>query len=146
MRNEEPSMYGAIATLRNGEATLRWTSMQIFLLFNSVAIPLLTRPEFDSRAKIALSAVGAALSIIWFLVTIRAQQWMMFWNESMRRLEVLDVNHTDPPASQPRVLVFSSRWFAEISREWITFHLILHGMTVVAMFVWFFLLANYIAG
>jgi hypothetical protein len=145
MRGEEPNMYGAIATIRNGEATLRWTRMQVFLFFNSIAIPVLTRTELGEGGKLALSAVGLAMCLIWFMVTMRAQELLDFWDESMRLLELVDINQQDPKKSQPRVLVFSSRRYRLLNDEWMSFHFILYGITVVAMFVWASLLLSYLA-
>ena len=143
MRIDEPNMYGAIATIRNGEATLRWTRMQVFLFFNSFAIPILSRQELDIGTKFSISAVGFAMTLIWFLVTVRAQQLMKFWDNSLRRLELIDFNQTDPQKSQPRLLIFSSRQYQILSNEWVSFHFVLQGIPAVATLVWAFFLGNY---
>jgi len=114
--------------------------MQIFLIFNSIALPVLTRPELDIKAKTIISIVGLALSMVWFLVTIRAEQWIHFWNGAMRRLELLDFDRRRQDTDAPRVAVFSSLGFRTLSEEWVTVHRILLGVTFVAMAVWLWLL------
>jgi hypothetical protein len=59
MQNAEPNLYGGLATIRNGDMQMQWSRAQMYLVFNTVALPLIFASETDENVKFVLGIVGS---------------------------------------------------------------------------------------
>jgi len=109
MRDGEPSMYIGLATLRNGYMQMQWSRVQMFLLFNTVALPLVFGSGQAEIMKAAISAIGTLVHILLLNAVIRANGWIEFLDAKLTQLEQLDQDDQNGA----RVFVFSDPSFAE---------------------------------
>lgn len=94
MQAGEPQVYTALATLRNGYMQSQWGRVQMFLIFNTISLPI----GFSLDGRITLSSmqhcVLGVIAIIFHVVmlngTDRANRWIKFFDSRMADLECLD--------------------------------------------------------
>lgn|GEM_PF-2583987 len=111
-----------LATLRNGEATLRWTRAQFFIVIQT-PIVLAVGTLLASGATLwrqvfvifAVEGLGLAVSLIWLAAANRAEKWLKFWNEKIAMLETLE-------RGAAPIRVFSTPKFRELDRDRWSFH------------------------
>jgi hypothetical protein len=111
MQNAEPNLYGGLATIRNGDMQMQWSRAQMYLVFNTVALPLIFASETDENVKFVLGIVGMWVTIFIPIAIYRGNMWSKFFNEKMAQLELLDAGSE----KAPRVLVFGDPQFASIT-------------------------------
>ena len=104
MKNGEPNIYAALATLRNGYVQGQWARLQLFLAFNAIAIPIVLTTSQSSDAKSLLSLVGILIHYAVLLGAIRANDWMDYLDGKLAELEELDA---DSEIDRVRILIFS---------------------------------------
>ncbi len=129
MQNGEPNIYSGLATLRNGESTLRWQRAGMFLAFNVVAWPIEFDPTFSGEFHFVLSIVGFVLSMAWITLNARAQSMMQFWDTKLSELELLDTG-----TNEARVKVFSD---PKLHAGIFTFHHVLLILSLGSFGSWF---------
>lgn len=134
MRNGEPNIYAALATLRNGYMQMQWGRVQMFLVFNMIAFPLVFGEGQLDRVKLIISIVGASGHLFLLQATLRADGWIKFLDARMRELERLDEG--DPNSS--RVPVFNHRTFSSIRGSWFASRraFAIGGIIVGGIWVW----------
>lgn len=108
MRDGEPQVYTALATMRNGYVQMQWTRVQMFLVFNTVALPLVFGTSQSPGVKSLISIVAVGVHIFLLAATLRADRWIDYMDEQMIALESLDSNE----ANGIRVFVFNRPAFA----------------------------------
>ena len=112
MQNAEPNVYGALATIRNGYMQMQWSRLQIYLVFNTVALPFVFNNSTNSRARAAITILGTIVSV-WVPIAIwRGQVWLRYFNDKMAELERVDFGLE----KSIRVHVFSDIKFIKIAR------------------------------
>jgi|GEM_PF-996456 len=110
MRDGEPNMYAGIATLRNGQTQLQWGRMQMLVVFNTIAIPLVLGTQQDSVVKFAICSIGFIGHFAMFVSGVRGNRWIKFFDSKLAEFEKL---HAEKDSAS-RVQIFSSPEFAEI--------------------------------
>jgi hypothetical protein len=103
VRDGEPQIYTALATIRNGYLQGQWQRVQMFLVFNTVAFPLVFGTTQPEEVKFFISVVGLCIHAIILQATLRADIWIKFLDARMIELEGLDPDD----ASGIRIQVFS---------------------------------------
>lgn len=120
MRDGEPNMYAALATMRNGYLQMQWSRVQILIVFNTVALPVMFASNQSSDAKFAICAVAVGVHALIMLAVFRADMWISFIDSRLSALERVDwdsdaavrvrvFSHRDFTAR--RVTLFASRYF-----------------------------------
>lgn len=134
MRDGEPQIYTSLATLRNGYMQTQWQRVQMFLVFNTVALPLVFGTTQLDQVKLFVSAVGLGMHGVILQATLRADNWIKFLDERMVELEGFD--QEDPNAV--RVKVFSHVDFAGKRHSMFASRRIfgLFGLLVSAIWIW----------
>lgn len=93
--------FNALCGLRNTEVSLRWTRAQLFIVINSAAITAVTfivKPIFEKNADssdriwvysmiLAICITMSAFAFLWVLVNKRADEWVNYWTERIKKLE-----------------------------------------------------------
>lgn len=115
MRDGEPQVYTALATLRNGYMQTQWARVQMFLVFNTVALPLVFGINSPDQVKMFISFVGFGMHGVILQSTLRADSWIKYLDARMIELEQLD----QKGAHSIRVLVFSHADFARKRHSWV---------------------------
>ena len=136
MRDGEPSMFIGLATLRNGYMQMQWSRVQMFLLFNTVALPLVFGSGQTEIVKFVISGVGVLIHILLLNAVMRANDWIAFFDEKLFQFEQLDQDDqnstrvfvfSDPRFSKKRSSLFASRrlfaliviWTREVIRHYL---------------------------
>src|SRR3989344_8411660 len=118
MCDGEPSMFIGLATLRNGYMQMQWSRVQMFLLFNTVALPLVFGSGQTEIVKFVISGVGVLIHILLLNAVMRANDWIAFFDEKLFQFEQLDQDDqnstrvfvfSDPRFSKKRSSLFASR-------------------------------------
>lgn len=109
MRDGEPNVYAALATLRNGYLQMQWSRVQMSAVFNTVALPLLFGAQQSDYTKLSLCGVAVGLHLLVMQAVIRADQWITFLDDKMAALEKADWDNSN----SIRVKIFSHREFHE---------------------------------
>src|SRR5690348_6659260 len=108
MLHSEPNIYGGLATIRNGYMQMQWSRAQMYLVFNTIALPLIFSPETETTVKLVIGLVGMVVSVCIPIAILRGNMWTKFFNAKMAELELLDAGNE----RAPRVPVFSDPLFA----------------------------------
>jgi hypothetical protein len=103
MRDGEPNMYTALATMRNGYMQMQWSRVQMFLVFNTVALPLVFGTGQNDIVKLFVSTVGVGMHVLLLMATGRAEMWISYIDTRLSALERLDWDNVNAV----RVRVFS---------------------------------------
>lgn len=126
MIDDQRAIYTALVSTRNNEVTLRWTRTQLFFLIHSAALSLVnTSAQFKigTPLHIFACAVGITLGLVWYFTTIRAREWLDYWDTRLAALE----------RAQPQsVMVFGGPEYAEVYSGFRIHHILL---TLVGIFV-----------
>lgn len=110
MRDGEPQIYAALATMRNGYMQTQWQRVQMLLTFNTVAFPLVFGViQVEGTLKVIVSIVGLLVHVIIMQGVSRATSWIGFLDERLIELETLD----DESDSGIRVRAFSHPKFGQ---------------------------------
>ncbi|OGC86998.1 hypothetical protein A3D70_02050 [Candidatus Adlerbacteria bacterium RIFCSPHIGHO2_02_FULL_54_18] len=104
MRNGEPNVYAALATLRNGYMQMQWSRVQMYLVFNTIALPLVFGTDAEETAKFVISATGLTVHTLLPIAIWRGERWVRFFCQRMADLEQLD--QEEGSQSGPRVQTF----------------------------------------
>jgi hypothetical protein len=107
MRNSEPNMYAGLAIIRNGYMQMQWSRAQMYLVFNTVALPLVFKPETEYLVRFVLCLIALAVCVFLPVAMYGAHKWTNFYNGKMAEMERLDLGQD----AEPRVKVFSDDRF-----------------------------------
>lgn len=127
-------MYMAVAVLRNGQTQLQWSRIQIFLVFNTVALPVVLGTGQPTAVKFALSAVGLAIHLVLLVAALRGNAWLTYWDERMAELERVDQEQETMDA--PRVPVFSDTGFREKRHSRVASRWFFGPFGIIALIFW----------
>jgi hypothetical protein len=86
MRNGEPQIYTALATIRNGYVQSQWQRVQMFLTFNTIALPVVMATEQGPKISALVSVAGVLVHLILLQGTARANKWIERIDERLRQL------------------------------------------------------------
>ncbi len=138
MRDGEPQIYTSLATMRNGYMITQWQRVQMFLVFNTVALPLVFGTTQTEGVKFLISMVGMFIHGILLQATLRADNWIKYLDARMIELEALDADD----ANAVRVKVFSHPDFATKRHSWLASRRFFgfFGLFVTSVWVWQFVL------
>lgn len=117
MRNGEPNVYGTLGIIYNGYVTQQWSRVQMFLVFNTIALPIVLGTGQTEAAKLAISLVGFVMHVILLVATWRANGWIKLYASRLAELENLDYDNIDD-VNTVRVRFFSSQAFRRRRRSW----------------------------
>lgn len=136
MRDGEPQIYTSLATMRNGYMTTQWQRVQMFLVFNTVALPIVFGTAQPEQVKFLISAVGLGIHVIILQATLRADNWIKYLDERMIELERLDPEKEN--ANNPRVRVFSHPDFDTKRNSWLASRRSfgLAGLIIAGIWIW----------
>lgn len=134
MRDGEPNIYAALATLRNGQTQLQWSRVQMFLVFNTIAIPLVLGTGQPEGVKFALSFVGSIGHFALFVAAIRGDGWINHWDGKLAELERLDQEEEN--ASGTRVQVFDNPDFEPRRKRGITSRKVFGPIGIAFLLFW----------
>lgn len=90
MRDGEPNMYTALATMRNGYMQMQWSRVQMFIVFNTVALPLVFGTGQSSAVKFLIAMVAVGMHVLMLGATYRAELWIKHIDSRLASLEKLD--------------------------------------------------------
>src|SRR6266404_2734767 len=103
MNDGEPQIYTSLATLRNGYMQTQWQRVQMFLVFNTIALPLIFGVAQPNQVKLIICVVGLGIHMVILQATLRADGWLSYLDSRLAELEQLDGENTN----SIRVKVFS---------------------------------------
>jgi hypothetical protein len=132
MQNAEPNMYGALATIRNGYMQMQWSRAQMYLVFNTIALPLIFASDTEANVKLVLGIVGMWVTIFIPIAIYRGNVWSKFFNEKMAQLELLD----EDGDKATRVLVFSDPRFISIASKRFASRKLFVPLAIVLTSIW----------
>lgn len=134
MRDGEPQIYTSLTTLRNGYMQTQWQRVQMFLVFNTVALPLIFGTTQPDQVKMFVSLVGLGMHVVILQATLRADSWIKYLDERLVEFEQLDGE--DP--NSVRVKVFSHPDFDEKRHSWLASRRIfgIFGLLISAIWIW----------
>jgi len=120
--------------MRNGYLQGQWQRVQMFLVFNTVALPLIFGTVQPEQVKLIICVVGLGIHMVILQATLRADGWIQFLDARMINLEQLD----DEDPSGVRVKVFSHPDFAGKRYSWLASRKAFgfFGLAVSAVWVW----------
>ena len=105
MRNGEPNIYVALATLRGVQTRVQWSRIQMAAVFNTIALPLVFGLDQPELTRFVISVAGFALHVAFLVAARRGDRWVAYWDARMVELERLD--QKERSKSVTRVAVFS---------------------------------------
>ena len=134
MRDGEPNIYGAITIMRNGYSQGQWQRVQMFLVFNTIAIPLVLATATPDKIRLVIDVAAVIVHLAIMQATLRADTWLEFFDARMVELENLDADDV----AGVRVRVFSHPDFTPRRRTWLasrkSFGLI--GILTLLFWIW----------
>ncbi|RJQ34795.1 hypothetical protein C4568_01975 [Candidatus Parcubacteria bacterium] len=116
MRDGEPNMYMALATLRNGQAQRRWQRIQMMLAFDTIATPIMFS-TVDIKTRITLSLVGFAIHVALIIAAMNGEQSVRLYSDKLAEIEQLDQEKSVTNDARPRVQVFSGAEYSYLDRS-----------------------------
>jgi len=106
----------------------------MFLVFNTIAIPLVLATATSGNIKITICAAAVTVHLAIMQATLRADTWLEFFDERLVELEKLDADDV----AGTRVQVFSHPNFTARRRTWLAsrrnFGLI--GVAALIFWIW----------
>lgn len=144
MRDGEPNMYTALATMRNGYMQMQWSRVQMFLVFNTVALPIVFGTGQNPNVKFLVSLVAVGMHVLMLMATYRAELWIQFIDNRLSTLEKQDWDSDQGV----RVRVFSHTRFEEQRNSAFASRKIFGwlGLAVMLLWVWQALPFTFILG
>lgn len=127
MTDDEKAMYTGMAISRNTEATLRWSRSQMFMIINSAMLSLVFTKDAGFWLLLFLGLFGLAMAAVWFLINMKSQQWVEYWQTRLAQIK-----HTEEPDT---VNMFIGPEWDTINKGW-TFHKLLRILPIVFAAVW----------
>ncbi len=134
MRDGEPSMYIGLATLRNGYMQMQWSRVQMFLLFNTVALPVVFGSGQAEIVKFVISVIGALVHALLLNAVMRASGWIKLLDGKLFLLEQLDQDDQN----SIRVFIFSDPQFSEKRSSLLASRIIFSiiGIGTTVLWIW----------
>src|ERR1700722_8818603 len=132
MQNAEPNVYSALATIRNGYMQMQWSRAQMYLVFNTIALPLVFAPGTSANVKFVLGIVGVWVTIFIPIAIYRGNVWSKFFNEKMAQLELLDKDGD----KATRIFVFSDAQFGSITSKRFASRKLFVPLAIVLTSIW----------
>lgn len=133
MQPGEHNVYAALVTARNAQLQAQWTRIQMFLVFNTVAIPLVFATGQSEAAKTAISVVAGGIHVALILSAFRSASWISFYDFKLVQMEQLD---SEIDAQKIRVSIFSSREFEARQRSRLATRRIFTPVGVIFVVFW----------
>lgn len=112
MQNGEPNVYTGIANIRNGYMQMQWSRTQMYLVFNTVALPTVLGST-NSATKAILACAGLVVSTCIPIAVARGNQWMEYFSKKLSAMEILE-SGCPGDDTRIRVPVFSDPEFERI--------------------------------
>jgi hypothetical protein len=132
LRNSEPNMYGALATIRNGYMQMQWSRVQMYLVFNTVALPLVFHTETEPTTRLIVGVVGIIVTIFMPIALVRGNYWSKYFSNKMAELEALD-----PEDDRcPRVTVFNDDQYRSFKKKRYATRKLFAPVAVILLAIW----------
>ncbi len=132
MRNGEPGMFIGLSTLRNGYMQMQWSRVQMFLVFNTVVLPIVFGTDQSEAVKLVISIVGVASHVLLLNAVLRANGWTNLIDRTLVQLENLDKESEDGV----RVSFFSSADFQKARKSWFASRLVFGTIGIAVIVLW----------
>lgn len=95
------NMYSSCATMQSGLRAALWNAAQMYLVFQTVALPLVFNPGTDTVVKFVICLGGIAVSVT---IPIVARRWTIRMQFFIKKLAEIEETHD----STSKILVFAS--------------------------------------
>jgi hypothetical protein len=135
MKNSEPNIYGGLATIRNGYMQMQWGRVQMYLVFNTVALPIAYKSDTEGTTKLIVGIIGILVSLFIPIAIIRGNWWTKFFNQKLAKLEQLDGDSEQAP----RVFAFSDEDFVSFSERKTASRKLFAPVAVIVFGLWIWL-------
>jgi len=139
MRDGEPNIYGGLATIRNGYMQMQWSRTQMYLVFNTVALPVEFGDKTEANVRLIVAIAGLIVSTCIPIAVARGERWTKFFNEKMAELERLDRSENNGS----RASIFSDPIFESIRKSRLASRKVFTPVAVLVSTVWFVQAARY---
>lgn len=133
MQNGEPNMWTGLAILRNGQVQRRWQRLQMLLVFDMVAIPILFGGSASMEEKSMISVVGFFIHIFLIMASWRGERWNRLWSRKMGALERVD---RTKEGVEIRIEVFASREYARLQHGARWFSRVAYAIAMMTIITW----------
>ena len=135
MRDGEPNIYGALATLRSGQTQVQWSRIQMVVVFNAVALALvLGTGQLSEEVRLTIGIVGFAIHFGVLIASRRGDRWIQYWDGRMVELEQLDQEEGNTSGS--RVSVFNRPDFSQMRGVGLTSRRVFGVVGIIATILW----------
>jgi hypothetical protein len=138
LQNSEPNIYGALATIRNGYMQMQWSRVQMYLVFNTLALPLVFRPETEPNTALIVGIVGVIVSLFIPVAIYRGNWWSKYFSNKMAELEALD----SKDEKCPRVTVFNNDVYRSFSKKRYSSRKMFAPVAVILLAMWIWVTAR----
>jgi hypothetical protein len=132
MRDGEPNVYGGLATVRNGYMQMQWSRTQMYLVFNTVALPVSFGTNTEGTIKLIVAIAGLIVSLCIPVAVARGERWTKFFNQKMAELEQLDGQD-----GGVRVAIFSDPTFESIRTSRLASRKVFMPIAILVSVAWF---------
>jgi hypothetical protein len=140
MRDGEPNIYGGLATIRNGYMQMQWSRTQMYLVFNTVALPVEFGARTEDIVRLIVAIAGLIVSTCIPIAVARGEQWTKYFNQKMAQLEQLDAAENN----SSRVFIFSDPSFEAIRKSKFASRKVFMPIAFFVSFVWLMQVAKYV--
>jgi hypothetical protein len=131
--DSRPNLYGAIATLQSGLRANTWSVAQMYLVFQTVALPLVFSPDTNIITKFIISLGGFGVSILLPMVIFRWIRRVLFLSGKLTEIEQ---SCNDRFENGFNVKVFSSMEYRSMSRKLSLLHVISAFGAIIMILLW----------
>jgi len=117
MKAPEIQQYSTAGAIRSNDIRIRWARAGMFIAINGLALPALTRPEFENpNFRLLFAAIILGLNFLWITSNQRSGRGIGYYDQKLATLELLD--HYGPSREQhgTRVLIFADPAFQRLTR------------------------------
>lgn len=88
MTDDQRVLYDNAGEVRNTDVMLRWSIAGIFLMLHTAGgVFVSTQLMAGQKIFIGVYLGGLALGLIWWVLNVRMQRWINYWNGRMEILE-----------------------------------------------------------
>jgi hypothetical protein len=111
---------------------MQWSRVQMYLVFNTLALPLVFRPETESNTRLIVGIVGVIVSLFIPIAIFRGNWWSKYFSNKMAELESLDPND----GKCPRVAVFNDDQYRSFSKKRYSSRKLFAPVAVILLAIW----------
>ncbi len=104
----------------------------MYLVFNTLALPLVFRAETDATTRLIVGIVGIIVSLFIPLAIYRGNWWSKYFSNKMAELESLDQGND----KRPRVTVFDDDRYKSFSRKRYSSRRLFAPVAVILLSIW----------